>query len=80
MTGITLVLVLLIVLALAYKLGIFRSIIALTNVATREAEIYDREHKVKVGKRYLAKENVVSKEELKKINDNIKAIDELDFD
>jgi len=77
---ITIVLLTLIVLAVAYKLGVFRSIVALTNVATREADIYDREHKVKVGKRYLNKENTITAAELTKINDSIKSIDALDFD
>lgn len=71
------VLVLLIVLAVAYKLGLFGPVIDLANVATRESTAYNREHKSRVGKRY---EGLATDLDVKKINENIKTIDSLRFD
>lgn len=71
------VLVLLIVLAVAYKLGLFGPVIDLASVATRESSAYDREHKARVGKRY---ESLATDLNVKQINDNIKKIDSLRFD
>ena len=80
MEGSALIGLVLVLLALAYKLGLFRPIINLADVATRESDKYNREHKVKVAKSYLAKDLAIAAAEVKKINDNIKAIDELAFD
>ena len=67
-------------LAVFYKLGLFRPVIDLTDVATRESSIYNREHKGKVARRYLDDSNTFSTEDVTKINTNIKAIDDLKFD
>ena len=37
-----------IVIAVLYKLGLFGPILDLSDVATRESSVYNREHKVKV--------------------------------
>ena len=71
------VLILLVVLAVAYKLGLFNPVIDLTDVATRESAAYNREHKVKVGKRY---EKLATDLDVEKINENINKIDNLKFD
>jgi len=71
------VLIIVILLAVIYKLGLFRPVLDLTNVATRESSAYNREHKVKVGQRY---ENMASDLDVKKINDNIKKVESLKFD
>ena len=81
MEGFALVVLVLIGLALVYKLGLFGPIIDLSNVATRESAAYNREHKSKVAKRYLNNaEYTFGTEDITKINANIKAIDELKFD
>lgn len=77
---ITIVLLALIALAVCYKLGLFSPVIELSAVAARESEAYNREHTIKVAKRYLSSENVISAADVKKINDNIKAIDSINFD
>jgi hypothetical protein len=71
-----LVLALIVVLAVVYKLGLFGPILDLTDVATRESSAYNREHKVKVGKRY---EGLAADIDVEKINATIKKVDELDF-
>lgn len=76
----SLVVMAVIALFVVYKLGLFGPIIGLTNVAVRESAIYDREHKVKVAKRYLSGDNEFSADDIAKINSNIAAIDELKFD
>lgn len=75
-----LVLIILVALAVAYKLGLFGPIIDLSDVATRESKAYNREHKVKVAKRYLNNENTFGEDDITKINANIKSIDDLKFD
>lgn len=72
-----LVLIVLIVLAVVYKLGLFGPILDLTNVATRESSVYNREHKTKVGQRY---EKLATELDVDKINSNIAKIDSLRFD
>lgn len=71
------VLMLIVVIAVVYKLGLFGPVLDLTSVATRESAAYNREHKVKVGMRY---ENMASDLDVAKINDNIKKVEELKFD
>ena len=80
MEGFALVVLVLVALAVAYKLGLFSAVISLTNVATREADVYDAEHKVKVVKRYLASENAVSAEDVVKVNEVIKSLESINFD
>ena len=71
---------LVVVLAVAYKLGLFGPVLDLAAVATRESAAYNREHKTKVGKRYLNNDFTFGEDEVNKINSNIKAIDSLKFD
>lgn len=75
-----LIILLVIALAVVYKLGLFGPVVDLADVATRESSAYNREHKKKVAKRYLGNDFKLSEEEVTKINSNIKAIDELNFD
>jgi hypothetical protein len=72
-----LIFILLIVLAVAYKLGLFGPIIDLSDVASRESSAYNREHKVKVAKRYEA---MTDEFDVEKVNANITKIDALKFD
>ena len=60
-----------------YKLGIFGSIEELAAVATRESTAYNREHKVRVAKRY---ESLSENFDPEKINDHIAKVDKLNFD
>jgi len=76
MEGFALVLVVIIALAVAYKLGLHGPIYDLTSVATRESSVYNREHKVKVAKRY---ENAAVDIDVEKVNETIKKIDSLNF-
>jgi hypothetical protein len=76
-SGFALVAVILILLAVAYKLGLFNPIIDLVSVGTRESSIYNRDHKMKVAKRY---ENMGSDVDVDKVNETIKKIDGLNFD
>ena len=71
-----LVLLALIVLAVVYKLGLFGPILDLSDVATRESSVYNREHKVKVAKRY---EGLATDIDVDKVNATIAKIDELNF-
>jgi hypothetical protein len=75
-SGFALIAVILILLAVIYKLGLFGPILDLTDVATRESSAYNREHKVKVGKRY---EGLAADIDVEKINATIKKVDELNF-
>ena len=72
-----LVLILIVLLAVMYKLGLFGPILDLAQVATRESSTYNREHKVAVGKRY---EGLTADLDVDKINETIKKIDSLKFD
>lgn len=71
-----LVIVLIVVLAVVYKLGLFGPILDLSDVATRESSVYNREHKVKVAKRY---ETLATDVDTDKVNATIAKIDELNF-
>lgn len=77
MEMIGLLIVLLVVLFTAFKLGLFRPIVELTAVATRESTAYNREHKSRVAKRY---ESLVADVDVAKVNENIAKIDMLNFD
>jgi|SaaInl59LU_5_DNA_1037362.scaffolds.fasta_scaffold07268_4 hypothetical protein len=72
-----LVLILLVVLFVVYKLGLFAPVLDLTAVATRESSVYNRSHKVAVAKRY---ETMTADLNTDAINNTIKKIDELHFD
>ena len=67
----------LIILAVVYKLGLFNPVVDLSQVATRESSVYNREHKVKVAKRY---EKLATDIDVKAVNDAIKQVDALKFD
>lgn len=77
MEAIITLLIILVVLFTLYKLGAFQPLVHLTNVANREATVYDRSHKVAVGKRY---QNMTADLDADKINSTIKTIDGLNFD
>jgi hypothetical protein len=77
MEMIGLVLVLLVALFVVWKLGLFNPIVELSAVATRESSAYNREHKVRVAKRY---ENLTADIDVDKVNANIKVVDEFNFD
>lgn len=72
-----LVIIVIIVLAVVYKLGLFGPVVDLTQVATRESQAYNREHKVKVAKRY---ENLAADIDAAKVNETIAKVDALEFD
>lgn len=72
-----LVIIVIIVLAVVFKLGLFGPVVDLTQVATRESQAYNREHKVKVAKRY---ENLAADIDAAKVNETIAKVDALEFD
>lgn len=72
-----LVIIVIIVLAVVFKLGLFGPVVDLTQVATRESQVYNREHKVKVAKRY---EDLAANIDVEKVNETIAKVDELEFD
>ena len=72
------VLIVIVLLAVIYKLGLFGPILDLSAVATRESSAYAREHKVAVGRRYQSMED--EEFDVEKINATIKKIDSLKFD
>ena len=61
----------------AYKLGLFEPVLDLKEVAVRESKIYNLAHKDKVGKRY---ENMSVDLDVEKINKNIEKLKSLKFD
>jgi hypothetical protein len=77
MEGISLVLVVLVVLFTVYRLGLFKPVVELSAVATRESTVYNRSHKAIVAKRY---ESMASDVDVAKVNENIAKIDALKFD
>jgi len=72
--------IVLIALAVVYKLGLFGPVVDLCSVASRESNAYNREHKAKVAKRYLNNDFTFGEDEVTKINESINAIDSLKFD
>ena len=80
MEGMALVVVVVISLVVLYKIGVFGALIKVVNVANREADKYDRDHKAKTAKSYLSADVSFAAADIKKINDNIAAIDNLKFD
>jgi hypothetical protein len=73
----SIVLITVIVLLVVFKLGLFRPIVEMAEVATRESAVYNRGHKIEVAKRYEKMEGSVNSE---KVNSVIAQIDALDFD
>lgn len=71
-----LVIITIIALAVIYKLGLFGPITDLSEVATRESSVYNREHKAKVAKRY---ESLATDINVEKVNETIEKIDSLKF-
>jgi hypothetical protein len=78
MEGLALVLIVVIVLFVVWRLGVLESLKELARVATRETSAFNREHKVKVIKRYSSME--VDIEMVKKVNENIALIDNINFE
>lgn len=77
MEALVILVILVVALFVAFKLGLFRPVVELTAVATRESTAYNREHKSRVAKRYEA---MASDVDVTKVNENIAKIDALAFD
>ena len=77
MEAIATVVVLLVMIGVVYKLGGFGMVVEMTDVSTRQATVYNREHKGKVAKRY---EQLAVDVDAEKVNANIAKIDGLNFD
>ena len=60
-----------------YRLGLFKPVVELAAVATRESTVYNRSHKAVVAKRYEA---MATEIDVVKVNENIAKIDALAFD
>jgi len=69
--------VLLILLAVAYKLGLFELIKELADEATRKSKAYNEEHKIKTYKRY---DNMDTDFNVDAINEKIRKINSIKFD
>jgi hypothetical protein len=78
METIGLVAVLIVGLFVVWKLGLFSPVIQLSDVATRESAAYNREHKLRVAKRYEQLD--INVESAEKITQNIALIDAFNFD
>lgn len=72
-----LVLITVIGLAVVFKLGLFRPVKDLAEVASLESAVYKDEHAARVAKRY---ESLASDVDMNKVNENIKKIRSLNFD
>lgn len=72
-----LVLIVVICLAVVFKLGLLSPIKDLAEVATRESTVYKDEHKARVAKRY---ESLAADVDIEKVNENIKKVRSLNFD
>ena len=77
MEALVVLIVLIVVLFVAFKLGLFSPVVELAAVATRESTAYNREHKARVAKRY---QTMAADVDVAKINENIAKIDALNFD
>lgn len=77
MEGISLVILMAIALFTVYRLGLFKPVVELSAVATRESTAYNRSHKAVVAKRY---ESMAVDVDVVKVNENIAKIDTLNFD
>jgi len=69
--------VLLILLAVAYKLGLFELIKELTDEATRKSKAYNEENKIKIYKRY---DSMDTDFDVDAINEKIRKINSIKFD
>ena len=77
MEGIALIGMLLVGLFVVYRLGLFKPVVELAAVATRESSAYNRSHKAIVAKRY---ETMATDIDVEKVNVNIAKIDAVAFD
>ena len=77
MDALVILVILIVALFVVFKLGLFRPVVELAAVATRESTAYNREHKARVAKRYEAMATDV---DVVKVNENIAKIDMLEFD
>ena len=77
MEGIGLLVVVIVGLFTLYRLGLFKPVVELAAVATRESTVYNRSHKAVVAKRYEA---MATEIDVVKVNENIAKIDALAFD
>ena len=77
MEALVVLIVLVVGLFVVFKLGLFKPVVELAAVATRESTVYNREHKARVAKRY---ETMAAHVDVVKINENIAKIDALNFD
>lgn len=77
MEALIILVIMVVALFVVFKLGLFSPIVELTQVATRESTVYNREHKAKVAARY---ETMAVNIDVVKVNENIAKIDALAFD
>ena len=77
MEALVVLIVLVVGLFVVFKLGLFRPVVELAAVATRESTVYNREHKARVAKRY---QTMATDIDVVKVNENIAKIDLLEFD
>lgn len=77
MEGISLLIVVIVGLFTVYRLGLFKPVVELSAVATRESTAYNRGHKALVAKRY---EGMAVDIDVVKVNETIAKIDALQFD
>jgi hypothetical protein len=67
----------LLIVVIAYKLGLFELIKELIDEATRKSKAYNEEHKMKTNNRY---DNMDTDFDVDAINEKIRKIDSLKFD
>ena len=77
MECIALIGMLLVGLFVVYRLGLFKPVVELSAVATRESSAYNRSHKAIVAQRYA---KMAVDVDVEKVNENIAKIDALAFD
>ena len=77
MEGLALVAMVVICLFVMYRLGLFKPVVELSAVATRESTAYNRSHKAIVAQRYASMATDI---DVVKVNENIAKIDALEFD
>ena len=77
MEGIAVIGIVLVGLFTLYRLGLFKPVVELSAVATRESTVYNRSHKALVAQRYATMAIDV---DVVKVNENIAKIDALAFD
>ena len=77
MEALVVLIILVVGLFVVFKLGLFKPVVELAAVATRESTVYNREHKARVAKRYATMATDV---DVTVVNANIAKIDLLEFD